>query len=201
MTAANPTRDLLAKVEADLRLAVDELCPHGPEGHAEGTCETCDTAFAVDSEIQEAFATLAAALVDADREGEAGLSGREVYERHGWSGCDGSSWDRLSQAARDGWEFAARAAQPVPAPEVCKYHAPNKDDRCTNCDTSWVVPAPEVSRGVAEALLPIRRYAEIHAVTAKALGRDDRDWLDLLNLIDRVDHLVRDAMPAEGGER
>lgn len=38
-----------------------------------------------------------------------------------------------------------------------------------------------------DALLPIRTHAESRAVTAKANGRDDRDWLDLLHLIDRAE--------------
>lgn len=38
------------------------------------------------------------------------MTGRAYYETHGWSGCAGSSWDRLTQATRDGWEAAAREA-------------------------------------------------------------------------------------------
>ena len=36
-------------------------------------------------------------------------TGREVYEENGWSGCEGSAWEHLSPATREGWEFAARA--------------------------------------------------------------------------------------------
>jgi hypothetical protein len=43
----------------------------------------------------------------------------------------------------------------------------------------------------AAALLPIRRYAESQALTAKARGRDDRDWLDLLILLDRATEEAR----------
>ncbi|QFP96671.1 hypothetical protein PP512_gp56 [Gordonia phage Denise] len=32
---------------------------------------------------------------------------KSLYEREGWSGCDGSSWERLSPATRDGWIYAA----------------------------------------------------------------------------------------------
>lgn len=36
------------------------------------------------------------------------LTGQQVYEQHGWSGCDGSHWRNLPPATRDGWDFAAR---------------------------------------------------------------------------------------------
>lgn len=39
----------------------------------------------------------------------------------------------------------------------------------------------------AEALLPIRRFSEAGAVSAKALGQNDRHFLDLLILCDRVE--------------
>ena len=45
-----------AKVRADecerLRPLLDEECPHEPDEHAEGTCEVCDAAFAVDAALQ-----------------------------------------------------------------------------------------------------------------------------------------------------
>lgn len=45
------------------------------------------------------------------------LTGEQVYIEHGWSGCDGSKWSRLSQATRDGWEFAARVLVAHPSQE------------------------------------------------------------------------------------
>ncbi len=38
------------------------------------------------------------------------ITGKAYYAEHGWSGCDGSAWDGLSQATRDGWNAAAREA-------------------------------------------------------------------------------------------
>lgn len=35
-------------------------------------------------------------------------TGRSLYDRVGWSGCDGSSWDRVPPAVQRGWEEAAR---------------------------------------------------------------------------------------------
>lgn len=35
-------------------------------------------------------------------------TGQSVYIRDGWSGCEGSSWERVSPAVREGWETAAR---------------------------------------------------------------------------------------------
>ena len=34
-------------------------------------------------------------------------TGRSVYIRDGWSGCEGSSWEQVSPAVREGWEAAA----------------------------------------------------------------------------------------------
>lgn len=38
-------QQVLTEVEA-LALEIDELCPHEPDEHAEGTCDVCDLAFA-----------------------------------------------------------------------------------------------------------------------------------------------------------
>lgn len=47
-----------------------------------------------------------------------------------------------------------------------------------------------------EALVPLRRYFESHAVTARARGVDDRDWLDALILIERAEAALADAVTA-----
>jgi len=68
---ADEVRAIARKVAAEfeaLRLAVDELCPHGPEQHAEGTCSTCDTAFAVDAAIEEAAENIAGLLTSSPGE-------------------------------------------------------------------------------------------------------------------------------------
>lgn len=36
------------------------------------------------------------------------MSAADYYREFGWSGCSGSTWDRLTDAARDGWEAASR---------------------------------------------------------------------------------------------
>lgn len=50
------TLRLIQEVRADecerLRPLLDEECPHEPDEHAEGTCEVCDAAFAVDAALQ-----------------------------------------------------------------------------------------------------------------------------------------------------
>lgn len=43
---------------------------------------------------------------------EQAVTGRQVYEEHGWGGCEGAAWDRLAPATRDGWEFAAGLLSP-----------------------------------------------------------------------------------------
>lgn len=35
-------------------------------------------------------------------------SAQAYYEKHGWSGCAGTGWDRMTQAEKDAWDHAAR---------------------------------------------------------------------------------------------
>lgn len=65
------------------------------------------TAITVVSEMRsEADRLDAARSAEGEREQRIEAA-KGLYEREGWSGCDGLSWDRLSPATRDGWIYAA----------------------------------------------------------------------------------------------
>lgn len=61
------------------------------------------------SDLFEDYRRMVPREFDVERQGDVRTTpGEEYYIEHGWSGCDGSSWKRLTQATRDGWEAAAR---------------------------------------------------------------------------------------------
>lgn len=44
--------------------------------------------------------------------------GETYYRDHGWSGCAGSAWSTLTDAAKDGWRHAERLATCLAAAEA-----------------------------------------------------------------------------------
>lgn len=101
-------------VEA-LRLAIDEACPHGTEGngaHPEGTCETCDYAFQIDTLIEEALAPF---LAEHPATGDEGCCWNYPHAAHE-TPCDPAEPDAgevegLTEAERaEAWDEGVRHA-------------------------------------------------------------------------------------------
>lgn len=76
------------------------------------------------------------------------------------------------------------------AVEAAKSAALRDDDeRFRRGDSPNVGDAAVVGLRAAlpHLLVSVRRYGEAQAISAKARGVDDRDWLDLLALLDRLE--------------
>ncbi|KAB2809248.1 hypothetical protein F9L07_19600 [Pimelobacter simplex] len=63
----------------------------------------------------------------------AGLSeterGEAYYREHGWGGCDGAAWDRLTSATQEGWEHAAALADRLAVAEQERDELRASNDR------------------------------------------------------------------------
>ena len=80
----------LTRAIAEALWQIDDLCPHPPDEHAEGTCDVCDMAFAAESVVQELGDALAPLIEARVREARA---------------------DALAEAA-DAWTQGAWASTP-----------------------------------------------------------------------------------------